>query len=135
MKSIYVKIIDFIAEFRCFNKKKLRIMRYALFLVFATWYSFALPEKIFNDKTSTVLFDRNGNLLGAKIAEDGQWRFPETTVLPSKFKKCIVEFSKKRFQHLEKSLEEFRLSKATTLLLIVVSSYVMCVFKYIFRFF
>ncbi len=98
MKLIYVKIIDLLAEFRSFNKKKLRIIRYTLFFVFAIWYCFALPEKIFNDKTSTVLFDRNGNLLGAKIAEDGQWRFPETTLLPSKFKKCIIEFEDRNFR-------------------------------------
>ena len=97
MKSIYLNIVNFIEEFRIFNKKKLQLIRYFLFFIFSTWYCFSLPEKIFNDKTSTVLFDRNGNLLGAKIAEDGQWRFPETTVLPSKLKKCIVEFEDRNF--------------------------------------
>jgi len=44
-------------------------------LVFSVWYINCLPDKLFNDSTSTVLLDKNGNLLGAKIAGDGQWRF------------------------------------------------------------
>jgi len=38
--------------------------------------------------------------LGAKIASDGQWRFPENDTIPEKFKKCIVAFEDQHFyQH------------------------------------
>ncbi len=39
-------------------------------------YFFSLPGKLFNDPYSTVIGDRNGYLMNASIATDGQWRFP-----------------------------------------------------------
>ncbi|MES2589134.1 MAG: penicillin-binding protein 1C [Bacteroidota bacterium] len=98
MKSKFKHLIDFFREFRKFNGKKLRIIRSILLLIFALWYTFCLPDKIFIDDTSSVLFDRNGNLLGAKIASDGQWRFPQTQDVPSKFKSCIIEFEDRNFE-------------------------------------
>ncbi len=44
-----------------------------------------------------VLEDREGNLLGAKIATDGQWRFPKQDTIPAKFAKAIIEFEDRRF--------------------------------------
>ncbi len=41
---------------------------------------------------STVIESAEGDLLGAKIADDGQWRFPETDNISSKFEQCIVQF-------------------------------------------
>jgi penicillin-binding protein 1C len=60
-------------------------------------YYFSLPEKLFNDPYSTVLEDRQGNLLNASIARDGQWRFPEQSFVPEKFAEAIVLFEDKRF--------------------------------------
>ncbi|MCW3103823.1 MAG: pbpC [Bacteroidetes bacterium] len=67
------------------------------FCLFITWYLRCIPEKLFNDPTSTVLLDRNGVLLGAKIAGDGQWRFSPAGSIPSKFEKCIIEFEDRNF--------------------------------------
>ena len=39
-------------------------------------YIFCLPRQLFHVPYSTVVTDRNGELLGARIASDGQWRFP-----------------------------------------------------------
>ena len=39
-----------------------------------------------------VLEDKNGDLLGARIADDGQWRFPEADSLPEKYATCVIEF-------------------------------------------
>ena len=44
-----------------------------------------------------VLEDRAGELLGARIARDGQWRFPAADSLPSKYADCVVAFEDKRF--------------------------------------
>ena len=45
--------------------------------VLAVGYYFCLPRDLFPDtKWSTVVVDRTGELLGARIADDGQWRFP-----------------------------------------------------------
>ena len=35
---------------------------------------------------------RQGILLGAKIADDGQWRFPIIDSVPSKFETCLLQF-------------------------------------------
>jgi penicillin-binding protein 1C len=61
-------------------------------------YSVCLPEKLFNDPTSTVLFDREGILLGAKIADDGQWRFPEINAVPYKLETSIIAFEDRYFR-------------------------------------
>lgn len=54
----------------------------------------------FHDPCSTVVEDRNGRLLGALIADDGQWRFPPPDSLPQRLKTCIVLFEDKHFyQH------------------------------------
>ncbi len=66
-------------------------------LIFALWL-FCLPEKLFNDPTSTVLFDRDGNLLGATIADDGQWRFPSNDSVPYKFKTALLQFEDRNFE-------------------------------------
>lgn len=62
-----------------------------LCILLSTYY-FCLPEKLFNSPTSTVVESRGGNLLGAKIAKDGQWRFPEVDSIPFKFKTCLIQF-------------------------------------------
>ena len=70
-----------------------------LFLLVVGYY-FCLSNRIFEDSYSTVLEDRDGKLLGATIANDGQWRFPEGNTVPEKFKIAIVLFEDKRFyQH------------------------------------
>ena len=61
------------------------------------WYAFCLPKELFNDPTSTVLEDTNGELLGAKIASDGQWRFPMGEKVPDKFAKAIIAYEDRRF--------------------------------------
>lgn len=59
---------------------------------------FCLPANLFEDvKYSTVVEDCNGRLLGARIADDGQWRFPLCDSLPEKFVTALVEFEDRRF--------------------------------------
>jgi len=48
---------------------------------------------------STVVTDRNGELLGARIASDGQWRFPPRTTTPEKVKQCLITFEDRHFYH------------------------------------
>jgi penicillin-binding protein 1C len=75
----------------------LAILTFALVSAVIFW--FCLPEPLFNDPTSTVIEDRNGKLLGAKIADDGQWRFPLQQDVPEKFKTCIIQFEDRYFYH------------------------------------
>jgi len=61
------------------------------------WFYFSLPKKLFNAPTSYVIEDKDGNLLNATIASDGQWRFPYNKNVPQKFIDCITVFEDKRF--------------------------------------
>ncbi len=66
--------------------KKLKYPLLAMVLAtLAVWW-FCLPKPLFKYPTSTVIEDRDGNLLGARIANDGQWRFPYNDSLSDKFK-------------------------------------------------
>jgi penicillin-binding protein 1C len=79
------------------HRKKIKRFLLFCFAFFLIWYAQCLPSKILNDPCSTVLLDNNGKLLGAKIAEDGQWRFSSDSSLPPKFVKCILEFEDRGF--------------------------------------
>lgn len=62
-------------------------------------YLFCLPRQLFHVSYSTVVADRNGELLGARIASDGQWRFPPRTTTPEKMQQCLISFEDKHFYH------------------------------------
>ncbi|NNF32946.1 MAG: penicillin-binding protein 1C, partial [Saprospiraceae bacterium] len=52
---------------------------------------------LFNDGESKVVYDRDGQLLGASIASDGQWRFPERTDVPRKFALAVLQYEDSRY--------------------------------------
>ena len=54
-------------------------------------------QNAFEDKNSTVLFDKQGRLLGAQIATDDQWRFPLIDSLPIRYEKALLSFEDKRY--------------------------------------
>ncbi|MDL2282839.1 penicillin-binding protein 1C, partial [Parabacteroides sp. OttesenSCG-928-G06] len=61
------------------------------------WYFFCLPQQLFDVPYATVVTDRSGDLLGARIADDGQWRFPERATVPEKMKVCLTTFEDRYF--------------------------------------
>jgi len=81
------------------NQKRLKRIRIGLsgfLLFFLLWY-FCLPTPLFETPTSTVVYSRDGYLLGARIASDEQWRFPESEETPEKFEQCILLFEDEYF--------------------------------------
>ncbi len=69
-----------------------------IFLIcLATAYACCLPRELFRVPYSTVVTDRHGQLLGARIAADGQWRFPPRDSVPSKMRRCFICFEDKHF--------------------------------------
>jgi len=52
---------------------------------------------LFKDPYAFILNDNEGNLLSAKIANDGQWRFPESKKLNRKFALSILAFEDEYF--------------------------------------
>ncbi len=61
------------------------------------WFLCCLPDPLFADPYSVVLNDKDKNLLSAKIAGDGQWRFPESESLNPKFCASIIAFEDQYF--------------------------------------
>jgi len=83
--------------FRTISKKR-RIVFILLAILLIVFY-FSLPQRLFKVPYSTVVNDRNGELLGARIADDEQWRFPPCDAVPEKFKICITEFEDRYFRY------------------------------------
>lgn len=89
-----VKILNFFKNLSVTRKVMLGIIT---LLVFG--YMFCLPRQLFHVPYSTVVTDRNEELLGARIASDGQWRFPPRETIPEKIKQCLITFEDKHFYH------------------------------------
>lgn len=92
------------------RKMKLHPIRNAILVcVLAVWYWNSISEyRLFNDPTCTVVEGVNGNLLGARIASDGQWRFPHNDSVPYKFQRAIIQFEDRDFEtHYGFSLKAF----------------------------
>ena len=67
-------------------------------LVVAAGFATRLPAPLFDDPVSSVLEARDGSLLGARIASDGQWRFPGRDSVPGKFQAAVLAAEDKRFR-------------------------------------
>jgi len=78
------------------HTKKHKVKLATITLLFII-YLFCLPKKLFNNPTATVITSSKNKLLGAQIADDGQWRFPHNDSIPDKFKTCIVQFEDEYF--------------------------------------
>ena len=59
----------------------------------------SLPGRLFDTPYATVITDKDDNLLGSHIAEDGQWRFPPGDSVPWKFKKSLLMFEDEYFYY------------------------------------
>lgn len=61
-------------------------------------YLFCLPRDLFRGVNySTVVNSAEGELLGARTAADGQWRFPPTDSIPEKYRTCLIQFEDRHF--------------------------------------
>lgn len=71
----------------------------AVLLCLGVAYGCCLPRTLFRVPYSTVVTDRHGALLGARIATDGQWRFPPRDSVPHKIRECLVCFEDRYFYY------------------------------------
>jgi len=55
------------------------------------------PPGSFPQHRSTALLDAHGRLLGATVAHDGQWRFPDADSVPSRFREATIAAEDARF--------------------------------------
>lgn len=84
---------------KIFNWIKNNKARFFITLVFLIAFYFCLPRKLFDSPYSTVIESAQGDLLAARIAKDGQWRFPAQDSVPYKFRQCIVHFEDQHFYY------------------------------------
>lgn len=86
---------------RYFKHKGIRIVLFLLLVLALTWGAMYIvfPSSLFRVPYSTLLYSSEGNLLGARIAPDGQWRFPATDSLPEKFVTSLLTYEDKRFYY------------------------------------
>lgn len=80
--------------------RKISTVLLSLFIgLSASWLFlfFRVPRPLFSSPCSTLLYSAEGDLLGARIAPDGQWRFPAGNAIPEKFETCLLTYEDKRF--------------------------------------
>jgi penicillin-binding protein 1C len=78
---------------------KKRVLIIGCLFIVISWL-LGLPHPLFDRPYATVIEDSKGELLGARIAADGQWRFPPGDSLPVKFLESVKTFEDQRFwQH------------------------------------
>lgn len=94
VRGVIEGIISYFLHLSVFGK-----VRLLLLIILGAGYLFCLPKQLFHVSYSTVVADRNGELLGARIASDGQWRFPPRTTTPEKIRQCLVTFEDRHFYH------------------------------------
>jgi len=81
------------------RKKSYRWISGIVFLILILLWWFSLPKPLFDAPLSTVVWSKNEKLLGARVAKDGQWRFPSSETVPEKFKTCITYFEDEYFEY------------------------------------
>lgn len=95
MRNTGVKLLNFFKNLSVTRKVMLFLITFLVIV-----YIFCLPRQLFQVPYSTVVTDRNNDLLGARIASDGQWRFPPQSTTPEKMKQCLIAFEDNHFyQH------------------------------------
>lgn len=80
-----------------FKKKYLKIITILFIVIFVYWL-FCLPKVYFEVPKSSIIESSKGELLSARIANDGQWRFPLLDSVPDKFRHCIIQFEDRSFE-------------------------------------
>lgn len=79
------------------NTMKKHKIKLSVFLLVFVYWLFCLPATLFKEATSTVVESHKGELLGARIADDGQWRFPALDSVPYRFEQCVLHFEDEYF--------------------------------------
>ena len=79
------------------NRKRKAVI-IVLAVLLAGWLCY-LPKDLFKGTPyATVVTDSHGELLGARIADDGQWRFPPCDTVPSRYATALIQFEDRHFR-------------------------------------
>ena len=74
-----------------------KTLLFVLLLSACIAFYYCLPSPLFQTSTCTVLYSREGTLLSASIADDGQYRFPALDSVPEKFTACVIAYEDRYF--------------------------------------
>jgi penicillin-binding protein 1C len=75
------------------------IFVFLIIFLSAAYLIFHYPRPLFHKPLSLIAFDRNQNLLGARIASDGQWRISTSDTIPPKYIKALIQAEDHRFYY------------------------------------
>lgn len=99
------------------NKYSLQLVFCALILWICLMHLW-IPKPLISKPYSTLLYTAETSvrevLLGARIASDGQWRFPSGSEVPKKFAICLTQYEDKRFWY-HPGVDPFALMRAVQL--------------------
>jgi penicillin-binding protein 1C len=85
-------------EFRKLWKRK--FFRWgSISLLMLVPYYFCLPQHLFTDNFSTVLLSKEGEVLSARLAQDGQWRIAQKEAISDKFITALLTFEDQYFYY------------------------------------
>lgn len=77
------------------NRRRIAALLMLFAAALAFWWS--LPNPLFRAPHASILLTRDGELLGARIASDEQWRFPPLQQVPEKFRAAVINYEDRRF--------------------------------------
>lgn len=78
-------------------KKRTKYGLIGLAVALTAWL-LCLPRDLFKGVPySTVVESAEGELLGARVADDGQWRFPPCDSVPERYATALVQFEDRQF--------------------------------------
>ncbi len=83
------------ARFKLSTKKIIGLILGSFFLFFILTYQKPFVDSVY----STVVFDSEGKILGARIASDEQWKFPQTNNIAEKYYECVKQFEDQYFEY------------------------------------
>ena len=82
-----------------FRAKRRNLLLAAVALLLLAWF-FCLPRHLFKNVCySTVVESAEGELLGARIAADQQWRFPPCDTMPERLATALIQFEDRHFRY------------------------------------
>ncbi|UTC61876.1 penicillin-binding protein 1C [Treponema sp. OMZ 787] len=79
------------------KKKILKALLPALIFTLIVLLSIVFFTPAFKNDYSFTLYSFDGKLLGASAAQDGQWRFPQSSKLSEKYKEALLTYEDKNF--------------------------------------
>jgi penicillin-binding protein 1C len=111
LRAAAKRVRAFMPRIRLKRSEIAALIAAAAFFALAGLILTLVPDAKFTADYSLALYDKDGLLLGASIASDGQWRFPPPERLPEKYRDALIVFEDKRF-YLHPGIDPARLLKA-----------------------